>query len=116
MNRVNVELLYVFGVPLLFALGAVWAQRTGGARRLWIAAGIVIPFLTVPLLFTRTISLYNTGPLSAAAVETWTLPISALAAAVATQLFGHHKIPRVVRAAVAWGGAYLATAAGFWVA
>ncbi len=116
MHRVQLELLYVVGVPLLLASGAAWTHRTGGTRRLWIVAAIGTGLLAVPLLITNSFELYHTGPRSAAGVDTWTLPASALTVAVVTQLLGHRRIPVVIRAGVAAVAAFLVTSLGFWVA
>jgi len=58
--------------------------------------------------------IHDAGPLQEAAVESWTLPASALAAALVTQFLGKRPMPLALRVAAATAAAFLAISMGWW--
>ena len=115
MNRADLQGLALLVLPLLLGAVAVWAHLTGGTRRLLLVTAIaVLLLIAVPVFFTTTILIYDAGPLLKAAVESWTLPASALAAALATQLLGHRPMALGLRVGAATAAAFLAISLGWW--
>ena len=115
MNLGDLQGLALLVLPLLLGTVTVWARLTGGTRRLLLVAAIAFLLLiAVPLFLTTTIWIYDAGPLLKAAVESWTLPASALAAALVTQLLAHRRMSPGIRVGAATAAALLAISVGWW--
>ena len=115
MNRADLQGLAVLVIPLLLGAVSVWAYLAGGTRRLLLVAVIAILLLmTIPLFFSTTILIHDAGPLQVAAIESWTLPASALAAALVTRFIGRRPMPLALRVGAATAAAFLAISVGWW--
>ena len=111
-----IELTWRIAFPLLLTILATWAVRTGGWRRLWAVMGALAVVGAVIALQTKSVVLYYTGPLSAAWVATWVLPVGALATAIMTHILGDPDVPASYRGVVVFIISLFATIAGVWTA
>src|SRR4051812_2782045 len=92
----------------------LWLARTHGPRRLWLVMGPLVVAGALLCVLVPVIMLYHTGPLSAAGVDSWTVPVARLLCASLSHVLSRPRVPGYVRGPLVFLPALIVTAMGMW--
>ena len=111
----NIVIFYVFVVPLLVAAGFATIKHKYGRKILLLSGSVLLLICAVVWLVKRDILFYYSGPLAAAGLRTYALPIAGVLLMVSNYPNAKSSFMKLLQLIVTYILLVLAVLSGYWV-